>query len=64
VPHKPIVSTRVAEPSSDAAPAPAAKKTWTPRAKREVTVDLATVNQGDEFEGVVVSLILSFRRCC
>ena len=54
--QKPTVQTRVAEPSSDAAPAPAAaKKTWSPRVKREVTVDLATVNNGDEFEGVVVS---------
>ncbi|KAG1656683.1 hypothetical protein FOA52_007253 [Chlamydomonas sp. UWO 241] len=40
----------------DEAPAPAAAAVKTVRAKREVTVDLATVSEGDEFEGKVTAV--------
>ena len=41
------------------APAAAAAAKRAPRAKREVTVDLAAVKPNDEFEGVVVRNLCS-----
>ena len=43
------------------APAAAAAAKRAPRAKREVTVDLAAVKPNDEFEGVVVRDLRSLK---